>query len=188
MGLGHCCCCSCQYTNAAVPTTTTIAGSACGLVIRVVTDTACGTRVLVVLVLLLPACAVLHEDEGTPAMSMSVALLLLLLLLENLSPSPPLPCCSNYSTPIVPTGIPLLFLLLPLPPLFHRYYCRRQSCSQWGEGLVGPTPASASTGAPPHSCPGPGPGPSPSGRCSLCLGMWVVTIGVASSVINNARY
>jgi len=41
MGLGHCCCCSCQYTNAAVPTT--IAGSACGLVIRVVTDTACGT-------------------------------------------------------------------------------------------------------------------------------------------------
>ena len=29
-------------TNAAVPTTTT-AGSACGLVIRVVTDTACGT-------------------------------------------------------------------------------------------------------------------------------------------------
>ncbi|PUU78696.1 hypothetical protein B9Z19DRAFT_1064811 [Tuber borchii] len=122
-------------------------------------------------------------------MSMSVALLLLLLLLllENLSPSPPL-VVPITPPPIVPTGIPLLFLLLPLPPLFYCCYCRCQSCSQWGEGLVGPTPTSASTGAPPHSCPGPGPGPSLSGRCSLCLGMWVVTIRAASSVINNARY
>ena len=70
MGLGYCCCCCCQYTTAAVPTTTA-AGSACGpvRVIRVATDTAYGI-ILVVLVLLLPACAVLHGDEGMPVMSM----------------------------------------------------------------------------------------------------------------------